>query len=104
MDVADGGTVLIGHRAAGAAQEDVGQGRQLQIIGAMVDVENDLPPCRRLDVVAVAQRQHDSTIGQIDEVGSTLLYVPRDRTKADAVRRRATWLSVHAPTRTDRIA
>ena len=54
-DLADGWSVQPCHRAARAAEEDVGDRGVLAGVGALVDVEHDLPGGARLYPVEVAQ-------------------------------------------------
>ncbi len=68
MYVADGGGVLRGHGSSGATQEDARERRELVVVGPLVDVDHDLPLCRGLHPVEVAQRERDHQPRQVGAV------------------------------------
>ena len=104
VHLTDGRSVLRGDGAAGPAEEDRRQGGQLCVVGALVDVEHDLPARRRLDPVEVAKRHHHEPIGEIESVGDAGVDMPREGAEALAVARRAAGFAPNAAARADRLA
>jgi len=86
MDHPDSGTVEFCHSSTRSAKEDVRQGIGLRIVGAIIDVENDLPSGTRLNVVEVSDRKDRTQAAQVDSIGMARLDKPRQCAKAHPVR------------------
>ena len=104
VDLPDGRPVELATVPAGAPEEDVGRASMLQRVGALVDVEHDLPRRARLYLVVVAQRQDDLEVGEVDGPGVPVVDVPGEGAVADAVRGRASRSAVNATARADGVA
>ena len=73
---ADGRSVQTRDAPSDTTEEDVSERVALDVIGAIVDIEDDFPKGARLDVIAVADRQHDHAVGQVDGSDVAVVYVP----------------------------
>src|SRR5205814_156873 len=82
---ADRRTVEARNGATSSTEEDVGEDFVLCVVGAVIHVQHDLPLRGRLDIVSVAQRENDVTVGEIDLVSVASGDVPGEAAETDAV-------------------
>ena len=104
VDVTDRRTIELGDCPARSAQEDVGQGAELVVVGSIVDIEDHLPWCARLHPVVVADREHRAEIGEVDVARIAFLNLPGQGAEALAEARWPAWAAPHGATRADRLA
>ena len=73
-------------------------------LGAIVDVQHDLPRSARLYLVVVAQRQDDLEVGEVDGPVVPVEDVPGEASVTDTVRGRTSRYATNGTARTDGVA